>query len=38
LQAEASLAWLDEAEAVVASERDPATRTGGRAIGGEVDR
>ena len=38
LQAEASLAWLDEAEAVVASERDPANGAGGRAIGGEVDR
>jgi PadR family transcriptional regulator AphA len=31
LQAEASLAWLDEAEALVASEREVATENGGRA-------
>jgi PadR family transcriptional regulator AphA len=36
LQAEASLAWLDEAEALVASERDTATQTGGRAARGKT--
>ena len=38
LQAEASLAWLDEAEALVAAEGAAAAEIGGRAIGGEVNR